>query len=274
MIDIVDYTDYRAFLREFFEEKKRTSPFLSFRYLGSRLNIDPSQLLKIVQGQLHLSRAKVESVIQYCKLNSKESEYFRLLVGYNKAKNAAEARMYFDKLAAISGVHFTELEKDQYSFFTRWYYSAIWCALNVFDCDDNYEELGLFVLPAIEPSQVRESLDLLKRLQLIKKNDQGFWKSTDQNISTGESWRTLAVRQHQQEMIRIAGESLDRVAPGERDVSSVTLGVSEESLAEMRAVTEEYRRNMIRISNQSEPTDRVYQLNVQLFPLTTRGDQL
>jgi uncharacterized protein (TIGR02147 family) len=69
-------------------------------------------------------------------------------------------------------------------------------------------------------------------------------------------------------MIRLAGESIERFDKHERDISTVTLSVAESALPEVQEVIRQFRSTLIKIVNATTPSDRVYQLNVQLFPLS------
>lgn len=268
MVSVFDYIDYRFFLKDRVEEMRQSASILSYRYVGRKVGMDPSQVVKIVQGQLHLTEAKIGAFAQFCGLKGKEAEYFRLLVLFNRARSSEESRSYFEQMVNLSGVPSLELKRDQYLFFAKWYNCAVWCALASFDCRNNYKELGAYLAPPIPASEAKEAVSLLDRLGLIKRNEHGFWKSTDQNLTTGKDWNSVAIRAYQQEMIRLGGEALERFPKEERDISSLTLGISPDMLDEVRTLTEDFRRTLAKLSNQCPATDRVYQLNVQLFPIT------
>lgn len=265
---IFSYYDYRQFLREYLHELKERNPFFSYRYVGGKVGMDASYVLKVIQGLLHLSEKKIPSFAAFCKLNEREAEYFRLMVLFNKARTVEEGRVYFERMMDINERPAMKLERDQYLFFTKWYYSAVWCALNEFRCKKNFAELGGHLRPAISAAEAKEAVQLLERLRLIQRDAEGIFINSQENISTGKAWHSMAVQQYQKEMIRLGEESLERFPKAERDISTLTLNVGKEVLEELRSVTEEYRRTVARLSNRSEGTDRVYQLNIQLFPLT------
>lgn len=268
MPQVFDYHDYRAFLKDAIEEMRATSSLWTYRYVGAKVGMDASQVLKIVQGQLHLAEKKIADFARFCKLEGTAAEYFRLLVLFNKARAPEQAKLYFEQMLNLAGVPTLEITRDQYAFFSQWFYTAVWCALAVFRCEHNYAALGAFLRPTVGASEVKEALQLLERLKLAERDATGVWKSTQRNLSTGRSWRSLAVTQYQQEMARLGGEALERFPKTERDFSTLTLNVGQGALEELRSVTEEYRRTVARLSNQCDEIDRVYQLNIQLFPLT------
>lgn len=268
MLLIFDYIDYRSYLKDRVEEMRQSASILSYRYVGRKVGMDPSQVVKIVQGQLHLTELKIPVFSQFLGLKGKEAEYFRLLVLFNRARNAEESRSYFEQMVNLSGVPSLELKRDQYLFFAKWYNCAVWCALASFDCKSNYKELGAYLAPSITAAEAKEAIQLLERLGLIQKNEDGIWKSTNQNLTTGKEWNSVAIRAYQEEMIRLGGEALSRFPKEDRDISTLTLGISPDMIEEVRTLTEDFRRTLAKLSNQCPATDRVYQLNVQLFPIT------
>jgi uncharacterized protein (TIGR02147 family) len=73
----------------------------------------------------------------------------------------------------------------------------------------------------------------------------------------------------QKQVIRLGLDALERFAPAERDISTVTIAVAPGDLEEIKRVTSEYRRTIMQIASESEAGSRVYQLNIQLFPLSS-----
>ena len=66
----------------------------------------------------------------------------------------------------------------------------------------------------------------------------------------------------------LAKQSLERFSEKERDISCVTLALSEEALAEAGEELKALRRRLLERSAKDKRASRVYQLNLQLFPLS------
>lgn len=273
MVSIFEYTDYQAFLRDRLKEMRQSSTVLSYRYAGQKLKMDASQILKIVQGRLHLAEKRILDFARFLKLDERETEFFRLLVLFNKARRAEEARNLFEQMVSLTGISSLQLKRDQYLFFSEWYHTAILCALEGFDCKRNYRELGAHLRPSIQALEAKESIQLLERLGMVARNAQGFWKSTNQNFTTGKQWQSAAIQQFQHTAIQMGAEAIERFDKQERDISTLTLSMSPSLLEEVRLLAEDFRRTVARLCNQSENTNQVYQLNVQLFPLTHSTSQ-
>jgi uncharacterized protein (TIGR02147 family) len=268
MPNIFSYFDYRRYLRDFYEEQKKESLFFSYRFIGNKVGMDSSFVIKVLQGQLHISAQKIPDFTKICNFDEKKAAYFEALVYFNKAKTEKESKLYFEKLLSINNVPSDKITGEQYKFFTKWYYSAVWCLLNFYKCNRNFRELGEQLDPCITAKQAKESIRLLDTLGLIVMGDDGFYQVTSLNLTTGQEWHSLAIAQYQLEMLKLAQESLERFEKNERDISTLTMNISTEALKEIREVTNEYRDSLKKIANRYKDANRVYQLNIQLFPLT------
>jgi len=269
MIDLFSYTDYCAYLRDFFEERRKTFSFFSYRFLGQKVGVDPGNLVKILQGKRHLSLAAIKSFIAYAKFSDREAKYFETLVQFKKAKSEKDNKSLFEKLMDIQRADPYRLEPIQYEFYQKWYHTAILALLHGVDFRGDYKTLANRTQPPITLKQAKESIALLLKLNLIYKDPAGAYIPTNNTLTTGARWKSMAIRMFQQQAISLALESLERFSPAERDVSTVTVAVGKEEIEEIKRVTAEYRRTVLQIASASEKASRVYQLNIQLFPLST-----
>lgn len=269
MINIYDYLDYREYLRDYYVEAKKSKPFFSYRFIGNHVGMDSSYVIKVLQRGLHISSKKIDAFIKLLDLDGPGGEYFEALVHFGRAKSVSQQKIYFERLFSLSSVKAHRLEQHQYEFFQKWYYSAVWAIINCLPFDGDYHALAENCMPAITVWEAKRSVRLLEKLELIKKNDDGKYHTTGQNVTTGYKWLSQVVENNQREMIRLAGESLSSFDKKERDISSVTLGIDEKVLPEIQEHIRQFRMSLIKIVNSYAGTGRVYQLNVQLFPLSS-----
>jgi uncharacterized protein (TIGR02147 family) len=69
-------------------------------------------------------------------------------------------------------------------------------------------------------------------------------------------------------MIGLAGDAIERFGPADRDITSVTLGVSEETRNAIIERLAELRRELLELAEQDSSTEQVVQVNFQVFPLS------
>ena len=268
MINIFDYLDYREFLRDYYKEKKETKPFFSYRFIGSHVGMDSSYVIKVLQGNLHISSKKISSFIKLLELSAQEAEFFETLVHFCKSKTDRQRKLYFDKLFSISSVKAQRLEPHQYEFFQKWYYSAVWSIINCTPFNGDFRSLANACAPAVTMHEAKRAVLLLANLGFIAKEADGRYHTTDLNLTTGMKWYSHAIETNQLEMIRLAGEAIGRFAKEARDISTITMCIDEKILPEIREHVRQFRSSLIKMVNSHAKAGRVYQLNVQLFPLS------
>lgn len=138
-MQIFDFNDYRAYLKEHFSG---TGAGRGKRLLlAQHLNCQPSFLTQVLGEKAHLSLEHAISVCEYLKLNESESQYFMLLVQKGKAGSKKLSDYFDEKISKIKekrksidrriGVKTTLSSEDQMTYYSVWYYSAIHilCAL-------------------------------------------------------------------------------------------------------------------------------------------------
>lgn len=267
MEPIFEYTDYREWLRDAFDDFKKRKTVISWRYMAMKLGADPGNLLRVSQGKIHLTTSLVQPMAEFFELNEKESAYWAELVYFGRAKTDAEALNHYEKMQMLKGIPLKRLAKKELEFYRHWYCNAIRSIIGICKFKDDYEGLAECCTPAISVDEAKNAVKLLYDLNMISKDRDGFWKVNDTFVSTGGNWRSEAVRTFQNETIRLAGESLERHAPPLRDISTVTMTFKMDDIALIREKIKEFRSELLRMSQEGEGDDTVFQLNVQLFPL-------
>jgi len=267
-MNIFDYLDYRAFLKDFYEEQKSCNNFFSYRYMGKRLNLDAGFLVRIIQGRFHLADSKISKVTALCKFNQKEADYFETLVRFSKARTEKETKLYFEKLLSMKQVCSSRMEEFQYEYYKKWYYSAVRALIDCSDFRGDYKDLASRPSPPISVKEVKKAVTLLESLDMIKKNAEGRYILSDAHITTGKEFHSLAVRNFQKDTINLAAESLDRHNKTERDITSLTLSLDREAMEDVRELAREFRRAVMKRIDEVPEPERVYQLNIQLFPMS------
>ncbi len=268
MKKIFEYLDYRDYLREFYEEKKGENPFFSYKLFGRMVDIDQSYLAKVLIKARHIAEKSIKKFIEYFSFDQQEAEYFETLVHFIKAKSDKESKLFFEKLLSFKELKSNVLTSDQFEFYRKWYYSAIRSLLQFYDFHGDYRELAEQLTPPISVKEAKKAIKLLEKLQLIKRDANGRYELVDKAITTGSEWRSLAIQSFQEETIEMAKESLARHKKEQRDISTITMNIGPEDLQRLKELTQQFRNTVIRYVNDNASPESVYQMNVQLYPLT------
>jgi len=268
--DIFSYFDYQQYLRDYYSFQKENNPFFSFRYIAGKVGIDHSLIIKIFQGSRHIAEKNCDSFIRLIGLTGNRSEYFKVLISYNKAEKEKDIKELFEKLLTLLPTASRVLQSDQYEYFQHWYYAAMRSLFEYYVFVDDYSALAKKLSPAITVSQAKEAVRLLINLGLIVQDPAtGRHIPASAHISSGEKWRSAAISQFQRETILLAAEAGSRYNKKETDISTITMSMNHEGMQEIREVLRECRKKIIAIVDRypADQIDTLYQLNMQLFPL-------
>jgi uncharacterized protein (TIGR02147 family) len=268
MVNVFDYLNYQSFMKDYYEARKRQNAFFSYRFMGRVLDMDPGFLVKVMQGKILLPERAIPAVAKLCKLGEKEAEYFGALVHYGRAKAPEDVKASFEKLIALRGMESRPLEPGQYEYYKNWYHGAIRALLTFWDFRGDYAALAARVHPPISEEDARDSVELMERIGILRRDGEGRYEVLGPPITTGEKWRSAAIRRYQQESIELALQSLLADPKGIRDISTVTVAVRFSDLEEIRTRIKELRQSLMHMMADSGEPDCVYQINFQAFPMT------
>jgi uncharacterized protein (TIGR02147 family) len=274
-ISVFDYTDYRRFLADYYKIQKRANDYFSYRYFAQKAGFSSSGFYKeLVDGKKSLSRGLVLKFAQAMKLNAKETDYFENMVFFNEAKNIDERKLYFNRMMASHNSKVYRLYADQYEYFSRWYYVAIRELIAIIKTKDNYHDIAKRLNPPITAEQVKKTIEVLERLRLIRKDDNGFYVQESSTISTDYPENDsrvdlVGIINFQKIMMQQAQEAYDRFPMRTIDMSTLTLSVSREGYENIKKEVAKFRRTLLNMAENDRNCDRVYQINYQLFPIVT-----
>jgi uncharacterized protein (TIGR02147 family) len=269
MPDIFQYTDYRKFLRDFYEAKKASQKGFTHRFISKALGFKSTgSFAQILQGKTNISTQMIANFVAFLKLKKEEGDYFELMVLFNQSKSHAEKKRYFEKVIAFPKSNFKVVDSNQYAYYEKWYYSVIREILAFFPFKDDFKELAKMLEPPISPSEAQKAVKLLEDLHFIKQDEQGYYKKVDAIITTGYEAKSLAINQFTLETMELARASLDNLPREERSLSTLTLSLPEDGYKMLEEKIKGFRRELLELAKNSEAPRRVLLVNFQIFPVS------
>jgi uncharacterized protein (TIGR02147 family) len=272
MDSIFSYTDYRTFLKDYFAKKKSENTGFSLKVLSDRAGFKARDyILRVMNNTRNLSQSGVFMLSKALRLSAKEADYFMNLVGFNQAQIPSEKDFFYKKMAEICkyGRH-QQLRQDQYDYFSEWYYSALRSLLPVIDFNDDYGAIAKFLDPSLTPSQVKKAVDLLLRLGLLHRDPNGNYTVAASSLTAGDEVQSAALVRFHKQSLDLGARAIDRYRASERDVSGVTMSLSQNGFEKIKAEIQAFRKKAMLIAEQDADEEGVFQLNIQFFPLSKR----
>ena len=270
MKEIVEYTDYRKYIQDYYEEHKRCSAF-SWRDFARAAGFSSAVYLKYVcEGKRNLSLGVAGSVANAMGLAGFENTYFVLMVSYAHAKGDSAKRAAFEARCALARAHKVHaLGIEEFDYFKSWK-NPVLRELAPHMPGAKPLEMAHACKPAITATEVSETLDFLVKMNLLKKDRNGNYRQTEKSVSMGiVDAVPIAAREMQRQMGEFAVKALD-LPLSERDMSGLTLGITRRAYERIRKELADCRRRIVAIATEDDETEQVYRVNLQFFPLSDR----
>jgi uncharacterized protein (TIGR02147 family) len=268
MKTVFEYTNYRLFLKEYYEERKEKDGF-TYRDFSKLTGMNStSWLLHLIKGSKNLSEETVARVAKALKLNKAETEYFQMMVPFTQARTNGVKDHYYQRMLGLKRkLKIAKIGEEQYDYYLKWYHPVIRSLVSKLDFGEDFAMLARCLLPPIPARDAKKSV----KLGLIARGKDGKWAQNSAAISTGDEVSSLSIINYHKQVSRLAEGAHDISTKEERDISALTLGVGEEDFKAIKARIQAFRKEIMDMAMASHAPDRVYQLNFQLFPVGKAG---
>ncbi|NLE02555.1 MAG: TIGR02147 family protein, partial [Fibrobacter sp.] len=181
---IENYDNYRDFLKDYFQDRKKRFPYFSNRYFCQKSGIkSPSLFQEVVEGKRNLTQKTIAAFIKGMDLTDRDAAFFTILVHLNQAKTSQERDFYLSQLKNLKQkVQVEVVPADHYEYYSRWYNPAIRELCCIVKWNDDYELLGSLLQPPLKAKDAKESVELLLRLGFLTKDESGNFTQTSPAI--------------------------------------------------------------------------------------------
>lgn len=269
---VFDYLDYRAFLRDYYVAKKEHGRGFSYRAFSKRAGIrSPNHLKRVAEGERNLSP---EMAVRYARALGLEGEaatFFCDLVGFNQARTAAERNAAYQRLTGFRSYRRAhKLDVAHAAYHSTWYLPAIREMAIRPDFREDAAWIAQRMVPRIAPAEAARALEVLLELGLLVRGRNGRLTQGEPIATTGPETSGLHIGNYHRAMMQRAAESIDHVPASMRDLSCITFCVGEDGLRRIKERIQRFRKELVTMLAEEEDGEQVLQLNMQLFPLTTR----
>jgi uncharacterized protein (TIGR02147 family) len=270
MPEIFQYSDYRLFIHDWFQEKKNNNSSVSYRMIARQVGYkSPGYLQMIISGKIGMSIAMGLKFASCMKLKKRETDYFQCMILFGEARSYEEKQIHFQKMLSFKEASVCAIYPNQLQYFEKWYHSAIRALLEFFQFKDEYTELAQLLVPPVSVAEVESSIKLLRELDMVKEDSDGYLHPANALVSTGYEASGFFVNNFLINSLRLSEKALERFPRRERNFSCLTLGISEPGFQRIQQELREFRRKVMQIAA-DDSSERIYQLGFQFFPLSHR----
>jgi uncharacterized protein (TIGR02147 family) len=263
-----DYLDYRGFLRDYYIAEKQAHG-LSYRTFAKLAGIkSPNYLKLVIDGDRNLSSEMAARFAEAIELEGDEREFFLELVKFGQAKSERDRNASYARITGFQRYQEAQpLEVAQAAYHSQWYLPAVRELASAKGFRNDPAWIASHLIPEITPEQAASAVRALLDLGLLRRDGDHLVQGSGL-VSTGPETRRLHIVNYHRAMMQQASESMDTIPPEDRDISALTLCVSDDGLRRMKERIQRFRRELLELSVLEDAPRQVVQINFQLFPVS------
>lgn len=278
--DLSIYTDFRQYLKDFYEYKvqQHKDSFSSYTYKTFSAAADiksPNYLKLIIEGERNLSAPTIKKFARALALDKQETEEFTLLVEYGQATDPLEKNRHLRRLSEFrmkKRVRSGEMRAEALENSPNWAAWVLYAMADQKNVDFAIDSLRERLQGLIKEDQLRKALEqLFRNGSLVRDEATGEVRKGVVAAPSQDEIPPELIRKLQAELIYLGMESLLYGKPQDREFGSLTVCLTEAEFEKLKFELRHLRKRILKdtlVAREREKGDRVFQLNIQLFPIT------
>lgn len=278
-----EYTDFRQYLQDVYHYRRQSEstkrrPY-SYSTFSAAADIkSPNYLKLIIDGKRNLSEDMTTRFAKALKLNRQDTDEFRTLVRYGQANEPIERNQFLKELAdlrARKAFATGEINQKSWEKVPGWIGWVLYAMAEQNNVDFDPLSLQRLFRAKASADDIKESLQkLFDSGELARDQKTGQVNKGRDLIESPQDLPVALIRKLQAELIYLGIESLFRDSPKEREFGAMTVAMTEDEFSQVRFELRQLRKRLQRdilVKRKASKGDRVYQLNIQLFPVTEKA---
>ena len=275
-----DYMSYREYLADYYQYKRKASKGSLRQYnyavFSAAANIkSPNYLKMIIEGKRNLSEDMIGKFGKALGFNKEQTEEFRLLVNFTQATDPADRNIFLKKMSEHRvGVKLKTGEIDRKSFekVPNWVAWIVYAMVDQEGVSFDTASLKALLRGKASEDEIENSLQALIASGELRRDEKtGEIKKARSLTESPEDIPVALVRKLQSQLMYLGLESIYQDQPTDREFGTLTMSLTKAEFEEIKFKLRQMRKGLNKdnsIARMKSKGERVYQLNIQLFPVT------
>lgn len=242
---------FATFLKNELKKRQKVNSLYSMRAFANSLNLNSGNLSQFLSQKRKVPFELIETIGLKLGLSPEEIQNFIIAEGEKKYK------------------FISPIDEDRYFIFSEWYISAILQFPLLKNIDRSFKSISKKL--GITIKQVRLAMRLLNDQELVEFSDESSdWKLKNKKLLSiqADSFTSDAIKRNLSQQHEQSLYSLQTLNTDKRMHSGVTLAFSEADIERAKVMIKNFNREFISEMSKSSSKDKIYQLNIFLYPLT------
>lgn len=269
--DIFAYHDHLAFLKDWVAYLKATQSRFSLRSLAKAAGLASGYLPMVLNGTRPISAAALAKMIPHLNLNANEQSFLDCLLVLGTSDSHDARVMALERMKKFSQFRsHNERETAAYQYLTHWYYVAIREMATLKGFKDDPEWIQEQLRFQVSLKEVKDTLEFLFKYKFLERSKNGKILAPTEALNCQGGIYRVGLSHFHREIMRLAGEAIDKVPREERNIMGHTCSLSEKNFLKARAIAEEAIQKIQALTATEQDGETVYHMEVALFPLTQK----
>lgn len=273
--NLFDYFDYREYLQDYYLFHKKRNSAYSYRLFARKAKLgSPNYLKLVVDGKRRITDRTLYQFARGLSLSRDEEKYFRELVMYQEVSDPDSKEQHLRSLLKYQEKQRTPaiLKADRMKFLLDWHHGVIRELVSTKDFQEDPAWIAKRLGNKITEAQAKESLDMLLRLQIVRKNEFGKLEQCEPLLTSSDEVPSHVLRSLHRTYLRKAINSIFAAPMERRELSGIVISVPNARLKDIKEEIKEFRKKLNRKYGLEKECDEVYFIGLYMFPVTGKGD--
>lgn len=280
--DVADYLDYRKLLADFFAYRRKQTegeirPY-NYQMFSAAADIrSPNYLKMIIEGKRNLSDDMITRFAKAMGYHKEQTEQFRVLTQMNQSEDSATRNLLMRKLSEMrvsQKIKTGEIDKKTWEKIPNWVAWVIYAMVDQQGAQFDLKTLKEILRHKATENEIELALNsLLESGELTRDEKTGEICKARHLMDHADDVPVALVRKLQAQLMYLGLESLFQDAPTEREFGTLTLSMTKSEFEDLKFKLRQLRKATHKdnaIARSKSKGERVYQLNIQLFPITNK----
>lgn len=280
--DLGLYLDYRKYLADYYEFKKNQMKgnLRSYQYSHFAAAADiksPNYLKMIIEGKRNLSEDMILKFAKALHLTKDQTEEFRMIVFLTQESDPSVRNQHLrdlNELRVLKSIEKGQIDSKTFDKIPNWVGWIIYSMLDQEGVQFNVQELKELLRQKAKENEIEEALNkLITSGEIVKDPVTGEYKKGRALIENPEDIPVSLIRKLQAQLMYLGLESLFQDQATDREFGTLTLCLTQQEFEDLRFQLRKMRKQIHKdntIHRLNKKGDRIFQLNLQLFPVTAK----
>lgn len=269
---LIEYSDSREFLRDFYKFKKSQNKNFSYRKFNQLVGIKSSNYLKLVMAKKrNLSLEMARSLARAMKLSLGERDYFLALVKMQHSTHEEEReKMDRERKMALKKIIAKDIPMEKAEYLSVWFYPLVRELVFLPDFNLSASWVSHKLGGIVSEAQAERAIRVLINLGLWQM-EHGRYKASETFLDTGAEDRVYEdiniSNIHRQNLLAWT-KIIEDLSKEKRELGLINIPINPKKIPEFKKRIQQFQDEIIGwLQDESEPTE-IVQLGTYLLQVT------